>query len=258
MVLVLTLVVILQDSCYAGIVTDCVNAAIRYERERNYSKSIEFLDAACILEDWRSCLKLSLIYERGMWDVAKKMNDFDRTKVYIAYGRRAFELAKNRVDEMLEMMCEEFGLSGGCLQLGLLYAEKRMKEERSRSLIARAYEMSAKGCMERNDGRDCLTLANILNQGIGGVPKDVKKALELYRKACDLKVPGACLTLHYFYEAGENVPKDERKSMEYLKRGCAYFDPGSCYQLWEKTKDRKYLLIACELNPTKLCSELRR
>src|SRR5262245_24944409 len=65
---------------------------------------------------------------------------------------------------------------------------------------AEAVEYFSLGC-QKNDGESCTSLAEILKGGHGAV-KDVKRAFEAYKRACDLRQLGACQAVGSYYLAG--------------------------------------------------------
>lgn len=253
MFMALVFSLILHERCYSGIVTDCINAARLYEKEKNYVKSTEFLDAACILGDGYSCLKLSHIYIKKLWENVKDIDDITRHKIASAYSIRAHDILGE--EKIYRIFCEDFKLSGGCLSIGMIYNNKGDKQK-SQEFLKTAYEIASKGCNTEN-GDDCLILGFMYHNGVF-LEKDEKKAIEIFQKSCNLKNAGGCFYLQSLYEVGKSVPKDEGKSLEYLKKACEYFEPNACYLLWKKKNNKKYLSMACELGHKPSCLELNK
>ncbi len=251
MITVFILMLAFDENCYNGVITDCLNAAKLYEKEKNYAKSIEFLDAACILGDGYSCLKLSHIYLKNLWENVRTIDDKTRHKVSYAYSLRAYEILG--IEKVYYAFCKDFELSSGCLYLSNIYGEQGKTEERNK-LLQKAHEIASKGCTA-GKGEDCFTLGIMYYYGVL-LNKDEKKAIEILQKSCDLKIAGACFYLKDIYESGNIIPKDEKKSFEYLKKACEYFEPNACYELWKKKKNKEYLLTACDLGHKQSCSEL--
>lgn len=52
------------------------------------------------------------------------------------------------------------------------------------------------------------------------VSKNNFKAVELYRKACDMNYEEGCNSLGLMYENGKGVRKDTSKALEYFGKAC--------------------------------------
>lgn len=64
--------------------------------------------------------------------------------------------------------------------------------------------------------------------------KDLSLAMKYYRKACDSHHSMGCRNVGDLYAFGKGVEQDSVKAMEYYKRGCDLTDKdnvGACYQL---------------------------
>jgi preprotein translocase subunit SecG len=64
-----------------------------------------------------------------------------------------------------------------------------------------------------------------------GVPKDERKAVELYQKAADQGFAWAQNNLARMYEQGRGVPKDERKTVELFQKAADQGFAGAQYEL---------------------------
>ena len=53
-----------------------------------------------------------------------------------------------------------------------------------------------------------------------GVKQDYKKAIELFKKACDLGDATGCYNLGVFYAKGQGVKQDYKKAAELFKKAC--------------------------------------
>jgi uncharacterized protein len=107
-------------------------------------------------------------------------------------------------------------------------------------------------------GQACLD-AGVRTINGKGTPKDPAKALELYQKACTLKVGKACGYASNMLLTADGA-RDEKKSRTLRERGCALDDSASCNNLgsaWADGKDgvdrrdfakaRSYWERACKL-----------
>jgi TPR repeat protein len=96
---------------------------------------------------------------------------------------------------------------------------------------ARAAEYFSMGC-QKNDGKSCTLLAEIVKDGQGGA-KDDQRAFEAYQRACDLRQMGACRALGSYYLSGSPgvVSQDPAKAARIFDRACKGGDAGSCFDL---------------------------
>lgn len=78
-----------------------------------------------------------------------------------------------------------------------------------------------------NDGSACLNLATQYRKGLG-VHQDKEKTLDLYIKACELDVYGACALAGGEYFTGKNVPKDRERSYVFHGKACSGDIASSC------------------------------
>ena len=73
-------------------------------------------------------------------------------------------------------------------------------------------------------------------EGEGGLPKDLARAAELYKKACDGGNATGCYNLGVYYENGAGgLPKDLGQAAELFKKACDQNDQFAC----ERLKDLK-------------------
>ncbi|MCC6524818.1 MAG: SEL1-like repeat protein [Polyangiaceae bacterium] len=82
-----------------------------------------------------------------------------------------------------------------------------------------------------NEARACYRLGWFYEMG-QGVPRNVKKALELYAKACDANMGVSCRALGYLYNgAGQDIGVDVNKklSSDYYARACKLGIAAACY-----------------------------
>lgn len=248
----LLLLFVISQNCYSGSVTDCLKMAKKHEQERDYKRALEYYDAACILDDGYSCAKLSAIYMEGLWNTSKELDTKMRLKIGMEYSKRAYELFGEDNRKIYQIFCEEMEMSGGCLNLSEIYRSEGI-EDKSAVLLKKAYDIASKKCKE-DKASDCHTLAFIYYNG-KYIKEGKKRGIELFEKACALKNGASCF---YLYEIYKNDPKYKNKSpLNYLIKSCEYFDIQGCLELWERTKDKKYLSISCDLGHTPSCLKLK-
>jgi uncharacterized protein len=75
-------------------------------------------------------------------------------------------------------------------------------------------------------------LGTAYEKGIG-VPKNLDRAVELYRKACDAtkEFEHGCLSLGRLYLDGRGVTKDKPKAIELFRKACAAKEKPACDEL---------------------------
>ena len=76
----------------------------------------------------------------------------------------------------------------------------------------------------------CYSLDIMYDDG-NGVEKDLGKAVELYKKACDGGDMLGCTNLGFMYEKGKGVEKDFSKAVELYKKACDGGNMLGCYGL---------------------------
>ncbi len=74
------------------------------------------------------------------------------------------------------------------------------------------------GYPETADPEACLALGIRLETE--GKPKDLRRAVTLFRKACAVELPGACLQLGRFYENGLVVSPNPRRAATFYRSAC--------------------------------------
>jgi uncharacterized protein len=130
------------------------------------------------------------------------------------------------------MTIDRCWLAGCCLALGLVtssaYAQGKVEPKLDALLAA----------CKAGKGQACLD-AGVRTINGKGAPKDPARALELYQKACTLKVGKACGYASNLL-LGDGGALDEKKSRALRERGCALDDSSSCNNLgsaWADGKD---------------------
>jgi TPR repeat protein len=91
-----------------------------------------------------------------------------------------------------------------------------------------------KSCRNGEGPLSCTSLAGCYQYG-DGVDKDEKKALELYRSACEKNYAPSCFYLASMYVNGEGVSIDYTYAGQLIEKSCARGFPLAC-QFLEKVK----------------------
>ena len=83
----------------------------------------------------------------------------------------------------------------------------------------------------------CLVLGFMYDEG-KGVTRDVFKAVELYRKACDGKNATGCFNLGNMYRTGDGVRQSVEDALTFYGKACDLKDKDGC-QNYARLKTRK-------------------
>ena len=129
-----------------------------------------------------------------------------------------------------------------------------------------AKELAA--CHKKKQGKVCLELGKRYVNGTG-VTADPIKALEHYRKACDLKVALGCGYAGTMVTTGEGTAKDEKAGYALREKACKLGEGMSCNDLgvaWSENKNgatdvdhakaKKFYAQACKLKDALGCFNL--
>ncbi len=105
----------------------------------------------------------------------------------------------------------------------------RVANEMVRSDPAGAAKLFAVGC-QSDDTQQCLALADVLHRG-AGVPRDLRRARELRRRACKLGEGGGCHALASMWRKGLGGLRDDAAAMKLYDRACAMGAASGCLAL---------------------------
>lgn len=157
-----------ESACELGNGDGCADLGdLALERARNAKEAAHHYSLGCELKSGQACAKLAYLYKIG----------------------RGAELDPGKALELYEQGCSlggSLGCSGAARMLELSPADA----EHVKALDQRALELNTSRC-DAGDSRHCLLLGNAYVDG-HGVGRDVKHALELYRRACQTGVEDAC------------------------------------------------------------------
>lgn len=148
----------LKEQCDQKVYIECKRLGELYYNgqnvEQNYDKAIEYYKKACYGDDYyipSACTELGTVYYHDL-----KSKDL------------------KTIVGLYERGCKE-GDPIGCVMAGILYEEDFKN-------IEQAIKFYKIGC--NGDGVGCTLLGKIYEEG-KGVKKDLKKAKEFYKHACD-------------------------------------------------------------------------
>jgi len=90
-----------------------------------------------------------------------------------------------------------------------------------------AFKGFEKRCLQKNDGYACGMVGYMLDKGIGNIKKDHQKAINFYKKGCELNDADSCTLLGYYeYKNG-----DKEKAKKLLKKACGLGNKDACNYL---------------------------
>ncbi len=209
----------------------------KFQEKKDYkSANIEF-KKACDSNNTRACNFLAYNYQHGNGVIE---DVYKANKIY-------------------EKSCN---LKSGhaCMKLGFNYESGKGYKKKSKN---RAFTYFDLGC-EYNNKVACSKLADFYEKGII-VSKNRGKAIELYKKSCDLKYNLGCANLGYLYQNKLNIHKAIPlyiKSCE-LKSGWACLRLGDLYsksRYINKDKEKAVLFYtkACDLKYKNSCKKIKK
>lgn len=214
----------------------------------------------------------------------------------VVLGNRRRTQGAARVLPLFQQACDQ-GFSDGCAELGLLYElgrEVQRDSDQARTLFKRACDSrSALGCSRlaalllrdpqhsladavgyseagcsAGAGLGCANLG-IMHKNGDGVPRDLKRANELFRSACKLEFGPGCRLLGEAYAEGAGLRPDPRGAASFSIRACLLGDAIGCgnagvnYQRGlgvqaNPSKAAHYFQRACTLGESRYCELLER
>jgi TPR repeat protein len=118
-----------------------------------------------------------------------------------------------------------------------------------------------------NDCNSALECRKFASAYRNGVKQDYFKAVEFYRKSCDLNDGFSCVLLGFSYAEGEGVKQDDFKAVAFYQKACDLNDGIGCVNLghaYEKGTvfyqddftAAEFYQRACDLNGSFVCNEM--
>ncbi|MDR2152408.1 MAG: sel1 repeat family protein [Helicobacteraceae bacterium] len=234
----------------------------------------------CENKNGKSCYELGESYSSGTSGLKKdrqKAVELYKQACDYKYGKACDLLGYSTEDNNLSLSLEyydkgcECGYHISCTRAANIYVKDIVGNENGRTDInaSKALEYRIKAC-DLNAG-NCSAVAYLYETGYEGVPKDMSKAIEYYKKDCDSKYQSAfdsCQRVGYAYEIGEGIPKDLKIASEYYAKACKNDPLGAiCYRakatrIMAETKEDSVIKAfekACDVNKEAIaCSSIAR
>lgn len=115
------------------------------------------------------------------------------------------------------------GAAGGSSDVvGLAICDVDAKEPSVKDLGACVQEC------DRGIASACSALASRAERGVGGLPRDVARAVGLHERACELRDSPSCVIAARMHAAGMGVSPNRAKQMELLSAACNLGDAAAC------------------------------
>jgi len=214
-----------QKACEGGDADSCANWAVLYLGKgllpSDYPRAAAILDRGCRSGSAISCLNLASLYKSGH-GVAQD---------------------PARASALLAESCR-LGEKTGCDPAAL--DPKPTPEPTPLPPGVREYQDRC----TRGDGEACVALGVAAIRGLGGVPRDLSRASELFGESCLHGYDPACeaflnlrkalegapwdmrrVSEYYlgrFHEAGRGVPRDAKRALEWYHEACEGGEPRGC------------------------------
>jgi len=90
---------------------------------------------------------------------------------------------------------------------------------------------------DKGDLPACRQLGRVLDKGLWDVPKDEKRAVDLFEKACNGGELRGCSDLGVMYSHDRGVAKDEKRAVDLFEKACAGGDMRGCANLGVMFRD---------------------
>lgn len=85
------------------------------------------------------------------------------------------------------------------------------------------------------DGDACSEYGQLLSEGLG-LPKDMDRAVALFRQGCQLESGDACMRLGALASRGEAIPRDLPTAANLYRKACELDNGEACYRLASATR----------------------
>jgi TPR repeat protein len=245
-------------ACRAGDALGCARLAERYEQgrgvEHSMRRALSLYDRACRDELWKACTILGWLLDAG------RGVEHDRDRAIALYeqacsgGERVacsnlgvfyrdgsgVGRSLRRAAALFSKSCE-LGHGSGCAHLaevletgggdptsalffrlkGCLAGHRGSCADLDTPARTRgSRKEAADAACRRGNGRACLVLGHLLLDA-GHSKRAERRALAIYRKACDMSQAFGCLALARMFEQGRGVAADRQRADSLRGRACA-------------------------------------
>lgn len=220
----------------------CTQAGLQSKRASDGPNAVKAFDRGCSLGDAASCA------ESGAIRIGGKLVPRDLPVAGERFGK-ACELGvatvcpiaatlspdPNKRRALVKQGCDHKD-GASCAALG------RIMIESGGSGVTDGRSLLERSCADTQDPRSagmaCSELGHTYELG-EGVAVDIKKAVDLYKKACDLN-PWTCSMLGDAYLRGSGVEKSKPKAKELYSKACSAGSDDGCDALQSIDKDQSF------------------
>ena len=189
----------LDNPCYGMELLECLRKGSDYYYgkgvEKNFDLSKRIFTYGCEQNEKHACFSLGLMYLEGKGVLMDH-------KTSLKFFKKSCKL----------------GFGDACSNVAWIYMHgKKVKHNKRKAVL---YE--GKGCFDLKSAISCYTLGNYYSSG-RGVRKNRKKAIELYKKSCELGYKDACKIIN------KSIRKNsftENYLLNVIKNGKGAMPPG--------------------------------
>jgi len=214
----LTIVLLLLTNIEADVIEKCLKenkiescyeAGTLYSNENRMKEAFQMYTKACDGGDSNSCANVGLMYAIG----------------------KGVEKNTQKAKEILRMACSKDAESMACINLKYVNNHNRGSyvwmhgEKGTLTSDHQPVKVHAKAC-EKGSARDCIEAGFCYEVG-DLAKKDTKKAIEFYKRACELNLSIGCSNTAILYVKNQNFTK----SREFFKKACNNNDAKACHSL---------------------------
>lgn len=207
-----TFAALYQRVCDEGAAELCGKAAWAYHLGHgvasNKTRAIELGERACALGHTKSCYFIGDLLS-GMWGPP---------------------VDASRAVTLFREACAK-GVWAGCRSLGYRYSHGNgVPKDAARASLLEERAMTNWQC-DDGDMPSCVRLGTMFRDGFAGIAVDDRRAVALYRDACNRKNLDGCENLGYMTEVGRGVSRFEAAAIEFYAHACRGGVTGACRRI---------------------------
>jgi TPR repeat protein len=212
----------------------CARVAEFEAIDKHWDKVREFAQKGCDLGDGDGCRRLGHTEFEGLGtpkDEAKALEIFKKgcglSSLKACRGAAGLLIDRTPRDvegamPFVEKLCNA-KYPEGCFLLGVLLFDAKKDWARSLGYFDAECENAKSGFR----GTAC-NYAGVITADGNGMPKDVKRGMAYYAKACDLDDANGCKNAGVRYQKGAGVPRDAKKASELFAKACKLGKQDAC------------------------------
>lgn len=212
----------------------CSRAAEFYVIGKHWDKVRDFAQKGCDLGDGDGCQRLARTEFGGLGtpkDEPKAVELFKKgcglSSLPACRGAAGLLIDRSPSDAQgalpfAEKLCAA-KYPDGCYLVGMSLYE--LKQDYARALT----HLDAECQNQKSDfrGPSCNTAGAITGEGYG-MPKDPKRGLGYFTKACDLDSANGCRNAALYYQKGTGAPRDAKKATDLFAKACKLGKKEAC------------------------------